>query len=155
MFLSLPAFLRTAFLGAALLAAGTAFAQQPQMDLERVRISAGMYQIDAQVAATPEQRQTGLMFRKEMPQSEGMVFVFEQPSPQCFWMKNTLIPLSAAFVADDGRIVNIEDMKPQTTDNHCSTEPVRYVLEMNQGWFAKKNIKKGFKLGGPLFEARR
>ena len=90
-----------------------------------------------------------------MPQSEGMVFVFEQPSPQCFWMKNTLIPLSAAFVADDGRIVNIEDMKPQTTDNHCSSEPVRYVLEMNQGWFAKKNIKKGFKLGGPLFEGRR
>lgn len=155
MSLSLPAFLRTAILGTALLAAGTAFAQQPQMDLERVRISAGMYQIDAQVAATPEQRQIGLMFRKEMPQSEGMVFVFEQPSPQCFWMKNTLIPLSAAFVADDGRIVNIEDMKPQTTDNHCSTEPVRYVLEMNQGWFAKKNIKKGFKLGGPLFEARR
>jgi uncharacterized membrane protein (UPF0127 family) len=138
-----------------MLAAGAAPAQQPQMGLERVRISAGMYQIDAQVAATPEQRQTGLMFRKEMPQSEGMVFVFEQPSPQCFWMKNTLIPLSAAFVADDGRIVNIEDMKPQTTDNHCSAEPVRYVLEMNQGWFAKKNIKKGFKLGGPLFEARR
>ncbi|MDQ7956188.1 MAG: DUF192 domain-containing protein [Rhodocyclaceae bacterium] len=149
------AFLRPAIVAAALLAAGAAFAQQPQMDLERVRISAGMYQIDAQVAATPQQRQTGLMFRKEMPQSEGMVFVFEQPSPQCFWMKNTLIPLSAAFVADDGRIVNIEDMKPQTTDNHCSTEPVRYVLEMNQGWFAKKNIKKGFKLGGPLFEARR
>ena len=155
MSLSLPAFLRTAVLGTALLAAGTAFAQQPQMDLQRVRISAGMYQIDAQVAATPEQRQIGLMFRKEMPQSEGMVFVFEQPSPQCFWMKNTLIPLSAAFVADDGRIVNIEDMKPQTTDNHCSSEPVRYVLEMNQGWFAKKNIKKGFKLGGPLFEGRR
>ncbi|MBN8746614.1 putative ACR [Xylophilus ampelinus] len=155
MSLSLPAFFRTAIFGTTLLAAGTAFAQQPQMDLERVRISAGMYQIDAQVAATPEQRQTGLMFRKEMPQSEGMVFVFEQSSPQCFWMKNTLIPLSAAFVADDGRIVNIEDMKPQTTDNHCSAEPVRYVLEMNQGWFAKKNIKKGFKLGGPLFEARR
>lgn len=155
MSLPLPAFLRTAILGTALLAAGTAFAQQPQMDLQRVRISAGMYQIDAQVATTPEQRQIGLMFRKEMPQSEGMVFVFEQPSPQCFWMKNTLIPLSAAFVADDGRIVNIEDMKPQTTDNHCSSEPVRYVLEMNQGWFAKKNIKKGFKLGGPLFEARR
>ncbi|MBS0426885.1 MAG: DUF192 domain-containing protein [Proteobacteria bacterium] len=155
MSLSLSAFLRTVILGTPLLAAGTAFAQQPQMDLERVRISAGMYQIDAQVAATPEQRQIGLMFRKEMPQSEGMVFVFEQPSPQCFWMKNTLIPLSAAFVADDGRIVNIEDMKPQTTDNHCSSEPVRYVLEMNQGWFAKKNIKKGFKLGGPLFEARR
>ncbi|MDI3380759.1 DUF192 domain-containing protein [Xenophilus aerolatus] len=155
MSLSLPDFLRPALLAASLLSAGAALAQQPQMDLERVRISAGMYQIDAQVAATPEQRQTGLMYRKEMPQSEGMVFVFDQPSPQCFWMKNTLIPLSAAFVADDGRIVNIEDMKPQTTDNHCSAEPVRYVLEMNQGWFAKKNIKKGFKLGGPLFETRR
>lgn len=62
-------------------------------------------------------------------------------------MKNCMIPLSAAFVADDGRIVNIEDMKPQTTDNHCSSEPVRYVLRMNQGWFAKENIKKGFSAG--------
>ena len=148
MSLPLPAFLRPAILGTALLAAGTAFAQQPQMDLERVRISAGMYQIDAQVAATPEQRQTGLMFRKEMPQSEGMVFVFEQPSPQCFWMKNTLIPLSAAFVADDGRIVNIEDMAPQTEDNHCPRAAVRYALEMNQGWFRKRGIGPGMKISG-------
>jgi uncharacterized protein len=81
--------------------------------------------------------------------------VFDEPSPQCFWMKNTLLPLTAAFVADDGRIVNLADMKPQTTDSHCSTEPVRYVLEMNQGWFAKKNIKKGFKLSGTPFQAAR
>ena len=73
-----------------------------------------------------------------MPQHEGMLFIFEQPSRQCFWMKNTLLPLTAAFVADDGRIVNLADMKPQTTDSHCSTEPVRYVLEMNQGWFARR-----------------
>ncbi|SEA08155.1 hypothetical protein SAMN05444680_101442 [Variovorax sp. YR216] len=110
-----------------------------------------MYQIDAQVAKTPEQRQTGLMFRKEMPQAEGMIFVFEQPATQCFWMKNTLIPLTAAFVADDGRIVNLADMKPMTEDSHCSKEPVRFVLEMNQGWFEHKNIKAGTKLGGELF----
>ena len=92
---------------------------------------------------------------KEMPPQEGMVFVFEQPSQQCFWMKNTPLPLSAAFVADDGRIVNLVDMKAQTLDTHCSQEPVRYVLEMNQGWFAKKGIKAGSKLGGDLFQRSR
>ena len=84
-----------------------------------------------------------------------MLFVFEEPSQQCFWMKNTLLPLTAAFVADDGRIVNLVDMKPQTLDAHCSREPVRYVLEMNQGWFAKKGIKAGSKLNGDLFEHNR
>ncbi|WP_076997104.1 DUF192 domain-containing protein [Variovorax sp. KK3] len=132
-----------------------AHAQQPQTQLQRVKLTAGMYQIDAQVAQTPEQRQIGLMFRKEMPQTEGMIFVFEQPATQCFWMRNTLLPLTAAFVADDGRIVNLADMKPMTDDSHCSEEPVRYVLEMNQGWFAQKNIKKGTKLGGTPFVAKR
>ena len=126
----------------------------PQIDLPRTKLSAGMHLIDTQVAATPEQRATGLMFRKEMPQTEGMLFVFEQASQQCFWMKNTLLPLTAAFVADDGTIVNLADMKPQTTDPHCSTQPVRYVLEMNQGWFGKKNIKAGFKLTGKPFDNR-
>lgn len=127
---------------------------KPQTELPRTRLSAGMHLIDAQVAATPEQRATGLMFRREMPASEGMLFVFEQATPQCFWMKNTLLPLTAAFVADDGTIVNLADMKPQTTDSHCSEKPVRFVLEMNQGWFAKKGIKPGFKLGGKPFEGR-
>ena len=133
----------------------SALAQQAQTDLQRVKLSAGMYQIDAQVAQTPEQRLIGLMYRKEMPQTEGMIFVFEQPATQCFWMRNTLLPLTAAFVADDGRIVNLADMKPQTDDSHCSEEPVRFVLEMNQGWFARKNIKKGAKLSGELFANRR
>ena len=128
---------------------GPALAQdKPQMDLPRVKLSAGMYLIDAQVAQTPEQRQIGLMFRREMPAQEGMLFVFEEPGTQCFWMKNTLLPLTAAFVADDGRVVNLADMKPQTTDSHCSEEPVRYVLEMNQGWFAKRGLKAGIQLGG-------
>lgn len=127
----------------------------PQMNLERVQLSAGMHRMDVQVAATPDQRQTGLMFRKHMPQHDGMVFVFEQVTQQCFWMKNTLLPLSAAFIDDDGTIVNIKDMAPQTLDSHCSAKPVRYVLEMNRGWFAKKGIKAGTRLQGPLFPARK
>jgi uncharacterized membrane protein (UPF0127 family) len=124
----------------------------PQTTLPRIKLQAGMYQIDTQVAQTPDQRSIGLMFRKEMPQHEGMLFVFEQPATQCFWMKNTLLPLTAAFVADDGTIVNLADMKPQTTDSHCSEKPVRFVLEMNQGWFAKKGLKAGSRLSGVAFK---
>ena len=130
-------------------------ASEPQMDLPRTRLQAGMHQIDAQVAATPMQRSIGLRFRKEMPPHEGMLFVFEQAGVQCFWMKNTLLPLTAAFVADDGTIVNLADMKPQSLDSHCSTKPVRYVLEMNQGWFAKRGIKAGARLSGSPFAAAR
>lgn len=126
----------------------------PQLNLQRVELTAGMHRIDAQVAATPQQRQTGLMHRKEMPQQEGMLFVFEQPATQCFWMRNTLLPLTAAFVEDDGTVVNLADMKPLTEDSHCSAKPVRYVLEMNQGWFAKRGIKAGAKLSGALFSRK-
>lgn len=128
---------------------------QPQMNLPRIEITAGMHRIEAQVAASPQERQTGLMHRKEMPAHEGMLFVFEQPATQCFWMKNTLLPLTAAFVADDGTIVNLADMKPQTEDSHCSAKPVRYVLEMNQGWFKQRNLKAGTRLRGKPFEAAR
>jgi len=135
---------------------GPAWSQDaPQLGLPRVTLSAGMYLIHAQVATTPQQREIGLMFRQEMPAGEGMLFVFEQPSGLCFWMKNTSLPLTAAFVADDGTIVNLADMKPQTTNSHCSTKPVRYVLEMNQGWFAKRGLKAGAKLGGQPFDGRK
>ena len=123
----------------------------PQLQLPKVSLSAGMHLIQAQLAQDFEQRQIGLMWRKEMPQNEGMLFVFEQAAVQCFWMRNTLIPLSTAFVADDGTIVNLAEMKPLTEESHCSKKPVRYVLEMNQGWFAKRNIQAGFKLTGPGF----
>ena len=128
--------------------------ESPQLNLPRVKLSAGMHQIDAQVAQTPAQRQVGLMHRREMPQHEGMLFVFEQASTQCFWMKNTILPLTAAFIADDGTIVNLADMKPQTEDSHCSAKPVRFVLEMNQGWFGKKGLKAGSRLAGAPFEGR-
>ena len=142
-----------AFLAAWSLTAGAQDA--PQMNLQRSTLSAGMHQIDAQLAVTSAQRQTGLMFRKDMPQGEGMLFIFEEAAQQCFWMKNTLLPLTAAFVADDGTIVNLADMKPQTTDSHCSEKPVRYVLEMNLGWFAKKGIKAGSRLRGQVFQPNR
>ncbi|MBN8486508.1 MAG: DUF192 domain-containing protein [Burkholderiales bacterium] len=128
-----------------------ASAQQPQQ-LPTVNLGAGMHNIVAQVARTEEQRATGLMYRRDMPSHEGMVFVFERPATQCFWMRNTLIPLSTAFVDDDGTIVNIEDMTPMTENSHCSRKPVRFVLEMNQGWFAKRGFKAGSRLRGPLFK---
>jgi uncharacterized membrane protein (UPF0127 family) len=141
-----------ALLAALTLTATGAFAQgEPQTSLQRTTLSIGIHQIDTQVALTPEQHAIGLMYRKEMPQHEGMLFAFQIPSRQCFWMKNTLLPLTAAFVADDGTIVNLEDMKPQTTESHCSAKPVRYVLEMNQGWFAKKGFKPGTRISGRPF----
>lgn len=143
---------RTALGALMAFAALSATAQDaPQMNLPVVQLQAGMHNIRAQVAATPDQRATGLMHRREMAQNEGMLFVFEQPSPQCFWMKNTLLPLSIAFLADDGTVVNTDEMKPQTLDSHCSTKPVRYVLEMNEGWFAKRGVKAGTKLAGAPF----
>lgn len=138
----------------ALLATAAAAQDQPQLDLPVVQLQAGMHNIRAQVARSVNERSTGLMHRREMPQHEGMLFIFEQPSQQCFWMKNTLLPLSIAFLADDGTVVNVREMLPQALDSHCSDKPVRYVLEMNQGWFAKRAIKPGFKLTGTPFAAR-
>jgi hypothetical protein len=131
--------------------AAIAAAQDGPQKLAQVRLNAGIHNINAEVASTPQQREIGLMFRSAMPASDGMLFIFEQPGQQCFWMRNTLIPLSVAFIADDGSVVNIEAMKPQTLNGHCSLQPVRYVLEMNDGWFAKRGIKPGSKLHGAPF----
>ncbi len=120
----------------------------PQTDLPRVKLQSGMYLLDVQVAQTPEQRAIGLMNRQSMPEHEGMLFVFERSDTQCFWMKNTFLPLSAAFIDNNGNIVNIEDMKPQSLDAHCSARPVKFVLEMQQGWFKKRGLKGGSHLKG-------
>lgn len=150
----LPNALGQVVLGLSALWVSVAFAQSAQVDLPHIQLSAGMHLINAQVAATPRQRETGLMYRSELPVGEGMIFVFESASGLCFWMKNTLVPLTAAFIAEDGTIINLEDMKPMTTDSHCAKKPARYVLEMNQGWFAKRGIKEGQKINGPLFTDR-
>lgn len=128
-----------------------AHAQDAAQKLPSIRLSAGMHVIQAELAQTPDEHSIGLMHRPTMATNDGMLFAFEQPAQQCFWMKNTLLPLSAAFIGDDGSVVNIEDMKPQTLNSHCSAQPVRFVLEMNQGWFAKRGIKAGSKLQGAPF----
>jgi len=99
--------------------------------------------IKAEVASTQASQQLGLMYRKTMPEQSGMLFVFEQKAGHCFWMKNTLLPLSIAFIDDDGKIVNIEEMKPQTEENHCPLKPIRYALEMNSNWFEKRKLGVG------------
>jgi uncharacterized protein len=126
-------------------------AQDGPQKLPSIRLNAGMHLIQAEVARTPDQRSTGLMFRQAMGANEGMLFIFDAPAEQCFWMKNTLLPLAIAFIADDGSIVNLDDMKPLTLDGHCSKQAVRFVLEMNEGWFAKRGIKAGSKIGGAPF----
>jgi uncharacterized protein len=141
----------TRLLLAAIVALSSPFAAaqgQPQLNLPVVQLSAGMHGIRAQVA-TGFNVYTGLMYRREMPQHEGMLFVYDTPAVHCFYMRNTYLPLSIAFLADDGSIVNIRDMQPLTEDSHCAAKPVRYALEMHQGWFAKRGIKPGFKLTGP------
>jgi len=128
-----------------------AWPQEQAQNLAATTLNVGMHNVRAQVAITPQQRQIGLMFRKDMPTHEGMLFVFDEPSPQCFWMRNTLIPLSIAFLADDGTVVNLADMQPQSDASHCSAKPVRFALEMNQGWFAKRGVKPGMRFGGEVF----
>lgn len=116
---------------------------QAQASLPLVDLGAGMYRIEAELASTPQSRQTGLMHRPTMPAGRGMLFVFDQAARHCMWMKNTYIPLSVAFIDDEGRIVNIADMQPLTEDSHCAGAPVRYALEMNRGWFAERGLGEG------------
>ena len=123
----------------------------PQPKLDTIDLTAGMHVIRAEVAQPPAQQATGMMFRKEMGTNEGMLFVNAQAEVRCFWMRNTLIPLSIAFIDDDGRIVNIADMQPQSDASHCSAKPVRFALEMRQGWFAKRGVGPGARLRGAPF----
>lgn len=136
---------------AALLAPGGARAQAKPQQLPTVTLNAGIHNIRTEVARTPEQRAVGLMHRETLGANDGMLFVFERPGLQCFWMKDTLLPLSIAFLDDDGRIVNLADMAPRSLESHCSVRPVRLALEMNRGWFAKRGIGVGSRLSGPPF----
>jgi uncharacterized membrane protein (UPF0127 family) len=130
-------------LAIAALAAAPAFAQPPVAQL-----NAGMHLIRAEVVSDPGTRAQGLMYRKSMLQNAGMLFIFDEAEVHCMWMKNTLIPLSVAFIDDRGAIVNIAEMEPQTEASHCAAQPVRYALEMNRGWFAARGVKPGSRLGG-------
>ncbi len=96
-----------------------------------------------EVADTPEERQRGLMFRQSMPENQGMLFVFEQEGQYSFYMRDTLLPLSIAFVEGEGDILEIEDMQPLTEDLHSPDEPYLYAIEANQGWFDRHGIGAG------------
>ena len=123
--------------------------------LPRVELKAGPHRFDVEVATTPPQRAQGLMGRTHLADGTGMLFVFEEPNRHCFWMKDTALPLSVAFLADDGTVVGIADMQPQTTDLHCAKAPVRYALEVRQGGFGSRGIAPGGRLtGGPLATPR-
>lgn len=113
-----------------------------------VKLAAGIHLITAEVAADSATMTRGLMFRQRLAPNHGMVFLYAERSTLCMWMRNTLIPLSVAFIDDDGTIVNIEDMEPQTDASHCSRRPVRFALEMERGWFAKRGLKAGAKIAG-------
>ena len=113
-----------------------------------ISLNAGMHLIKAEVASTEAQREQGLMFRENLGPNEGMVFLFHAPAGVCMWMKNTPLPLSVAFIDRDGRIINIENMKPQSLDSHCAKQPVYYALEMQEGWFKQRNIKPGSIING-------
>ena len=145
-------FLAGTLLGALALGSPAAHGQQgPQPKLDTVELIAGMHVVKAELAATPPQQAVGMMMRTEMGPNEGMLFVNGDSSPRCFWMRNTLLPLSIAFISDDGTIVNIAEMQPRSDKSHCSAKPVRYALEMNKGWFAKRGLHAGGKLrGGPF-----
>jgi uncharacterized membrane protein (UPF0127 family) len=121
----------------------------PQPTLPRLDIQAGMHVIKAEVAADGASRMRGLMMRERLGPNEGMLFVFDQKAGHCFWMKNTLIPLSIAFLDDDGTIANILDMQPHDETSHCPVRPVRFALEMEQGWFARRGLKAGARLSQP------
>jgi uncharacterized membrane protein (UPF0127 family) len=126
-------------------------AQDGPQSLPTIKLSAGMYNIRAELAARPVERQIGLMNRKSMPTNDGMLFVFERSEMHCFWMRNTLIPLSIAFLDDDGSIVNIADMKALDETSHCPAKAVRFALEMNVGWFERRGLKAGSKMLGEPF----
>jgi uncharacterized protein len=141
-------------LAAVQLVPATALAQtlpagaKPPEAFPRAKLTIGMFVVDAAVAANDPDREQGLMYRTQLAPNEGMLFVFGENAVHCFWMKNTLIPLSIAFMRADGTITDIDEMQAETTNNHCPRNNGVYALEMSKGWFAAKGIKPGMHVEG-------
>jgi uncharacterized protein len=139
--------LRVLLAAAALLLTGTAFAQKAGM-LPTTTVKVGSHSLKVEVVANDADRARGLMFREKLGRDDGMLFVFPELGYHSMWMKNTLIPLSVAFIAPDGVILNILDMEPHSLDSHMSAGPALYAIETNVGWFKGKGIKAGDKVTG-------
>lgn len=138
----------TLFAGLLGLTASLSLAQNINTSLPIIELKTSIYRIQAEIASTPQARQIGLMNRTSMPTDSGMLFIFDQKATHCFWMSNTKIPLAIAFIADDGKIVNIEEMQAETLNNHCPKAPIRYALEMNRQWFSQRAIGPGSAIQG-------
>lgn len=124
------------------------FSRLAHAEMPRMELNAGFHRIEAEVAADQNNRMQGLMFRKSLAANQGMLFVFPRVDRHCMWMRNTPLPLSVAFLDEEGRILNVEDMQPQTETSHCAVGPARFALEMNLGWFSGKGLKPGLRIGG-------
>lgn len=133
-----------------LLAALAALAQTARRELPTRSLTAGVHLITAEVAADDQSREIGLMYRHELAPNHGMLFVFDPPYKACMWMRNTLIPLSVAFIDTSGRIVNIEEMQAQTDQIHCARREVPFALEMAHGWFSDRGLNAGQTVIGGL-----
>jgi uncharacterized protein len=112
-------------------------------ELRTETLSIRFFQVTAEIAQSPQERAKGLMGRRSLPPNHGMLFVFETAERQCFWMRNTPLPLTIAFIDAKGRITSFADMTPFSEENHCSTVPVPFALEMEQGWFKKRGVLVG------------
>ncbi len=140
--------MRKRFIAVVVATAAAIAAEGSLAQLPTVELTAGIHLIRAEVAYAFETRAQGLMFRKYLGPNEGMLFVFPEAESHCMWMKNTLIPLSVAFIDAKGKIVSISNMQPQTETSHCATAPAKFALEMSEGWFAAKGLKPGATLLG-------
>ena len=121
---------------------------QAEVTFRTTRIKVAGHELKVEVADTDPQREQGLMYRKQLGRNDGMLFIFDEPAYHAMWMKNTLIPLSVAFVDRNGEILNILDMEPQTLDTHMAAGPATYAIETNKGWFASNKVKPGDKVTG-------
>ena len=142
-------------IAAVVLALLLAAASPARAQLPVVELGAGMHLIRAELAADDPSRMRGLMFRKALGPNEGMLFVFDEATTHCMWMKNTDLPLSVAFLDERARVINIADMTPHSEESHCAERPARYALEMEQGWFAARGVKPGFTIRGIVRPSRK
>lgn len=147
---SLPRFDRRAALGvlaAGLLSSSAGFALA-DAKLRTTTIKVGSHALRVEVAATDAERQKGLMFRERLGRNDGMLFVFDEPAYHSMWMRNTLIPLSVAFVDAKGEILNVLDMEPHSPETRMAAGPASYAIETNKGWFAERGLQAGDRVTG-------
>jgi uncharacterized membrane protein (UPF0127 family) len=121
------------------------------MNLPRMELTVGEHRLQVHVARSEEERAAGLMYRRDLPPDEGMLFMHDDCAVQSFWMKDTPLPLSIAFLAEDGTVLKLADLQPHDLEGESSGRPVRFVLEVKQGWFEERGLGEGARFAGPVF----